>query len=270
MGAFFSIIIPVYNGAGKIPRALDSILRQSFGDLEVLVVDGGSKDDTVKVASAYGDPRIRITSGKDKGIYDAMNKGIDLAGGQWLYFMGADDELHDSGVLAAIAAAAGAGGRDVIYGDVRIIGATVWAKDGDRYDGPFDLKRLLQKNICHQSLFYRRSFIKERIGYYNIEYRICADWDFNLKCRANASFHYLDLLVANFYAGGESTQSQDDPKFSDEYVQNIITYFGVTPFDPMINDPGFIQFHKVCSLQKKENYLRYLTFKIRRRLSKSA
>ena len=86
-----SIINPTFNSAKTLSRCLDSVISQSFTDWEVLMMDGVSNDDTIKIASSYQDSRIRIYSEPDKGIYDAMNKGIDKAHGEWLYFIDSDD-----------------------------------------------------------------------------------------------------------------------------------------------------------------------------------
>ncbi|MDR2410857.1 MAG: glycosyltransferase, partial [Bacteroidales bacterium] len=83
-----SIIIPTYNSSKTINRCLDSILCQSYSNYEILVMDGLSSDNTLELVKAYNDRRIQIYSGKDNGIYDAMNKGIALAKGEWLYFSG--------------------------------------------------------------------------------------------------------------------------------------------------------------------------------------
>ena len=97
-----SIIIPTCNSAKTLSRCLDSVISQSFTDWEVLMKDGVSNDDTIIIASSYQDSRIRIYSEPDKGIYDAMNKGIDKAQGEWLYFLGSDDWLLNNCVLEEI------------------------------------------------------------------------------------------------------------------------------------------------------------------------
>ena len=112
-----SIIIPTFNSASVLPKALGSIVSQTFTDWEVLIMDGVSTDDTLKVAQSYDDSRIRIYSEPDKGIYDAMNKGIKKAQGEWLYFLGSDDWLLNATVLNQIFSN-DIEKYDVIYGDV--------------------------------------------------------------------------------------------------------------------------------------------------------
>src|SRR4249920_3431468 len=102
MNPFFSIIIPTYNSESSLNKTLDSILSQTFTDFEIILTDGVSKDDTIAIAESYNDSRLKIHSEPDKGVYDAMNKGMSLATGKWLYFIGSDDYLYNDEVLQTI------------------------------------------------------------------------------------------------------------------------------------------------------------------------
>ncbi len=194
----FSIIIPAIRVEADIAGCLESIRRQTCTDYEVLVMDGGSTDRTVELVSNQAGEfggRLFLRSEKDDGVYDAMNKGIRLARGEWLYFLGADDVLHDPQVLEKVAAfIVSQPGSHLVYGDV------ILRSSSRRYDGPFDLaKLLLEKNICHQAIFYRRT-VFEKIGNYNLRYRIWADWDLNLRCFQHPAFinRHLDFVVADY------------------------------------------------------------------------
>jgi hypothetical protein len=123
----------------------------------------------------------------------------------------------------------------------------------------------LNKNICHQSIFYRAEFVKKEIGRYNINYRLCADWDFNLRCFAKTDFLYTNLIIVKFYAGGESTGNNVDEGFSRDFAANILKYFKISPFDPLVNNVDFFRFHEVLMIQKEENYLKYLIGKVKRK-----
>jgi glycosyltransferase involved in cell wall biosynthesis len=225
---FFSIIIPTLNTEKTLKDCLNSIVFQTFHDYEIFLIDGSSKDSTIDIIKEYSlkYPNIRWVSEKDKGIYDAMNQGIVLSRGKWMFFLGADDVLNDNSVLENIYVA-DSGSQNVIYGNARITGDTLWAKDGEIYDGKFDLKKLLTKNICHQAIFYKTSFIKKTIGFYNTRYPICSDWDFNLRCWAVTRMHYKDIIVTNFYGGGATTKSNIDDNFSREFIANVLKYFTV-------------------------------------------
>jgi glycosyltransferase involved in cell wall biosynthesis len=189
------------------------------------VIDGLSSDDTLGVVSGFNDQRIKVFSEKDKGIYDAMNKGIRKAQGKWIYFLGSDDVLMGNEVLATVAKACVNNTSTAVYGNVLIDGDALWAKDGDIYDGMFDLKKLLVKNICHQAIFYNRDIIEKKGISFDLTYPICADWDFNLHCWAAGSFTYFPVTIARFNAGGASTQKVIADNFGSDIIQKVIDYF---------------------------------------------
>jgi glycosyltransferase involved in cell wall biosynthesis len=227
--AMLSIIIPTFNSSLTLPIAIKSILKQSFGDFEIFVIDGLSNDNTLEIAKSFNDDRIKIFSEEDNGIYDAMNKGLSKAGGEWVYFLGSDDELFNADVLADVSQFVSTHDCDFVYGNSVIVGNASWAKHGTIYDGPFDLKKLLIKNICHQSVFYRMDLIKSRNIRFNINYPVCSDWDFNLKCWSISEFTYIDLTIARFNAGGISTKPTDD-SFKNERVAKFIDYFKIKSY----------------------------------------
>jgi glycosyltransferase involved in cell wall biosynthesis len=266
---FFSIILPTYNSGSTLKVALDSILSQSFRDLELVIIDGLSTDNTAQIVNDYAvsDQRIKFLSSADEGIYDAMNKGIQLAISQWIYFIGSDDTLHDKDVLKAVFAFINQhSNAKVFYGSVVISGNTNWAHDGEVYDGLFDIQKLTTKNISHQSLFYNTDFIKKEIGLYNKKYTLCADWDFNLRCWSRTEFIYMDLKVAYFNAGGESTKYTKDADFIKDLVPNILSYFNISPFDDLVNHPKFPQSGKLMEMQKKKNYFHYVFDRIKKKM----
>ena len=234
MAPFFSIIVPTLNSEATISACLSNVLEQTFGDIEVVVTDGLSTDATEEIVAerARADPRVRWDSARDEGIYDAMNRGMSLARGQWLYFMGSDDVLAEPNTLARVASQARARDR-VMYGSVRMEGDAPWAADGSIYDGRFSVRKLMTKNICHQAMFYRRDFLDSEVGGYSIGYKTCADWDLNLRCRAKTPFHYLRMVVAVFRAGGQSTTAPFDAALGDGFVDRTLGYFHMSPFHPV-------------------------------------
>ena len=197
---FFSIIIPTFNSEKTLQGALDSIFCQRFNDLEIIIVDGLSRDKTSTLIKENfrKDKRIRFVSESDKGIYDAMNKGIDMANGQWLYFLGSDDCFSDENVLQAVADSVQDCKCDFFYGDVMM--------NGVRYDGQFTFEKLLTKNISHQAIFFSKQLFL-RIGKYNIRYELHADWEYNIRyfLQPGDKIKYKDILIANFGEGGVSS-----------------------------------------------------------------
>jgi glycosyltransferase involved in cell wall biosynthesis len=220
---FFSIIIPTFNSSKTLADALDSITKQAFVDFEILIIDGISTDNTVEIANAINDSRIKVYAEKDKGIYDAMNKGIKYASGKWLYFLGSDDELFNSSVLETVYTNAKNIKNGIIYGNVLIKGDAGWASDGQLYNGRFLLADLLNINICHQSIFYNKKAL-DQLGDYNIHYSICADYDLTLRCAAKYQLHFIPLTIATFNGGGASVIAEDI-YFGNEKWVNIISYF---------------------------------------------
>jgi glycosyltransferase involved in cell wall biosynthesis len=199
-----TIITPTRNAAITLERCLNSVATQRFGNWEHWIVDSVSTDKTTKIAelAAETDARVKVISEPDKGIYDAMNKAIRLARGEWIYFLGADDELFDADVLSTMLDQA-INDCDFLYGNVLLI------PNQTLYDGPFDLVKLLSKNICHQAIFYRRD-IFERMGGFDLRFPVFADWAFNLKCMLDPTTrsHHVETVVARFQVGGSSSKGK--------------------------------------------------------------
>ena len=208
---FFSIIIPTFNSEKTLQSTLNSILEQVFTDLEIIIIDGMSGDATVALIEENfrKDRRIRYVSEADHGIYDAMNKGIDMAKGQWIYFLGSDDYLSGKNVLQVVNDSLKDCKCDFFYGQVLMKGV--------KYDGPLSLEKLLVKNISHQAIFYRRQ-IFEKNGKYNLRYKFHADWEFNIRyfLKVEEDVQYEDILIANFGAGGVS--AEHDVLFLQEFL----------------------------------------------------
>ena len=211
-----SIIIPTCNSAKTLGRCLDSVITQSFTDWEVLIMDAVSEDSTLAIAEKYNDSRIRVFSEPDKGIYDAMNKGIDKSIGEWLYFLGSDDYLFNSHSL-----------KDVFKNDIEKYDVVYGDVEGAYYDirqnGVWTWKNL-NYNRIHQAVFYKKS-IFTKLGYYNPIYRVAADHDLNLKWRLNPSIcsKYLPIIIAHFSGGGASS-TYFDKVWEKDYELNILRY----------------------------------------------
>jgi glycosyltransferase involved in cell wall biosynthesis len=204
-----SVITPTFNSGAKIAATVASVLSQGKGLYEFLVIDGGSTDGTLAHLRAQG-PALRYVSEPDDGIYDAMNKGIRLSSGKFLYFLGAGDRLLP-GVLQAVAAeisklpCQGQTSRPtLLYGTVEFSG------NSRPYDGRFNRFKLLGDNICHQAIFYQRS-VFARLGFYNTKYQSLADWEFNIRCFNDRGIHkrYIPLRIANYEGGGKSATAPD-------------------------------------------------------------
>ncbi|MGV3766107.1 MAG: glycosyltransferase family 2 protein [Chitinophagaceae bacterium] len=194
-----TVVIPTWNAQSVLDTAIQSVLLQDFLDWEMVIVDGASSDDTVNIIRKYiaEDNRISFISEKDEGVYDAMNKGIKLAKGAWIYFLGSDDKLFSEKALSDVSLKLQSASGWMVYGNVRM------GDDVKNYDGPFDFGKLLTKNIPHQATFYNKK-IFDKYGYYELRYRQHADWAFNIKCFRHVEPLYIDVLVGVFGLGGIS------------------------------------------------------------------
>lgn len=205
-----SIIIATYNVAGSLPKSLDSILAQNYPSIELIIIDGNSKDKTLDIIKQYEDRISYWCSEPDEGVYDALNKGIKIAKGEWLYFLGAGDELAGTNILSQLFPVNHS--TRFLYGNVCNISR------GKRiFDGLFTRTRLCRKNICHQAVFYHRDLFTE-LGLFDTQYPLLADWAFNIQCfgHPETNPHFIDLVVANYLGGGVS-----DKRYDYKFYQNL-------------------------------------------------
>ena len=214
-----SIILPTFNCEKVIQRCLESIVSQVFQDWELLVIDGVSTDGTLGIVRQYSsqDARIQVFSEPDKGIYDAMNKGIDKSHGRWLYFIGSDDYLYDTHSLEGIFSN-NVEEYDVVYG-------TVNAPHWDECDkGEWKKGNYYWHNRCHQAIFYKRSFFGKRVRY-KTRYKVLADCEMNLRWYLSPKYSskYYPVVVANFTDGGYSSYTID-PVYQKEKPGLVLKY----------------------------------------------
>lgn len=227
-----SIVIPTQNSASSLSLALETIKNQTFKNIEVLIIDGASSDYTLEIADSYkSDFRFyTLVSEPDKGIYDAMNKGVKLAKGEWLYFMGCDDSLYTPGTLEEIFSLPKIRNYDVIYGNVNS------SRFEGPYDGEFSYSKLAVKNICHQSIILRKSIFK-KTGKFDLRYKALADWDHNIKWfySSGISRIYIDKIIANYADGGFSSLFIDKKFHEVKDLKILKTGFNKLPKNVLID-----------------------------------
>lgn len=198
-----SIVIATFNAAEVLPKALASILNQSFQDWECIIVDGASKDGTLDIIKEYvkKDIRIRYISEPDKGIYDAFNKGWKMAKGEWIYYLGADDILLENAFDEIFKKVTFPSGIDIIYGNV------IYKTKGGFLNkkSTKDTKVIRRHMLCsHQAIIMKKSLMEEMNGFY-LKYAISADFDLIQRCFLQGRiFKYLDVNIAIFDCGGIS------------------------------------------------------------------
>lgn len=203
-----SVVTVAYNAAATIRWTVDSFLAQSWTDAELLLIDGASTDGTVAIVERYCDPRIRIVSEPDGGLYDAMNKGLRLFRGDAVGFLNADDRYHDAHVLTAIAEALGE--HDAVTGDLDFVADHASRRVVRSWRGkPFRPGAFRKGWMPAHPTFYIRRALAERTGAFDTRYRIAADYDYMLRALEGAGrpvrAAHLDRVLVDMMAGGAST-----------------------------------------------------------------
>lgn len=225
-----SIITVTYNASSVMQRTLDSVSHQTFQDIEHLIIDGASKDDTVRMAEAYKDQcpySVIIQSEPDHGLYDAMNKGLRMATGDYLVFLNAGDTLHADDTLQTVVntillpspreglevARQGESRAAILYGDTAIVDGEGRFLHLRRLRPP---KQLTWKSfrqgmlVCHQSFYVRTDIARQQE--YDLQYRHSADVDWCIRVMKQAEQMGLALVntnavLADFMEGGNTTQN---------------------------------------------------------------
>ena len=208
MSMKISVITVCYNSAKTIGHTLRSVREQTHGDIEHIIVDGGSKDNTLEVVKAEGPHVAKVVSEKDNGIYDAMNKGIQMATGDVVAFLNADDFYKDADVLARVARVMQAEHLDALYGDVEFFRPGQQDTVARRYNsGRFTADRLGWGWMpAHPALFVRRALF-ERYGAFRTDYRIAGDFEFVARVFQHADLRHRHLpeVLVRMQMGGIST-----------------------------------------------------------------
>ena len=225
----FSIITITYNAEAFLPRTVESVLSQHYRDIEHIIIDGASTDSTISVSQDYmqrsyaaqNGHEVRIVSEPDNGLYDAMNKGLRQASGDYICFLNAGDFFPNANVLDTIVSRSLTGKSRqqlpaVIYGDTDIVD-----NDGNflrhrRLAPPRNLTwRSFRKGmlVCHQA-FYARLDIARTVPY-DTRYRYSADVDWCIRVmkeaeRMGAGLAYVDSVVVNYTQEGQTTKHHRD------------------------------------------------------------
>lgn len=224
-GVRFSIITVCYNAEAGIRETVESVLSQTWGEWEYIVVDGASTDATVEILRQYAEREDRMTwySEPDSGIFHAMNKGIRYASGEYLIFLNAGDSFHSEGVLDAAAALAAKTRADILVGDVAFKGEHglnehIYAVGSELYD---NLKR--GNCVCHQVIFASKACLE---GGFDEKFRICADYDWLCRqVQGGKNIAKLNTVVTDYDVHGVTSQARYQRIHWDEYFEIIGRYF---------------------------------------------
>jgi glycosyltransferase involved in cell wall biosynthesis len=204
-----TIITACYNSAQTIASSLHSVASQTYPDIEHIVVDGGSTDGTLQIVSREGAGISKVIYGPDRGIYDALNKGIRESTGDIVGFLHSDDFYTASDVLQTVVAAMTADSLAAVYGDVAFIRAT----DPDRVVRLYSSRKFRPSRIgwgwmpAHPTLFVTRRLFHD-YGLFKTDYAIAADFEFVARVFAKPNFRYayLPKVLVTMRMGGASTK----------------------------------------------------------------
>lgn len=204
----FSIITVTYNAEKVLEDTIQSVISQTYHQIEYIIVDGASKDRTLAIIDKYR-PRIHtVISQPDKGLYDAMNKGIALATGDYLCFLNAGDCFHEDDTLQQMAHSINGNELpDILYGETAIVNAKRHFQHMRRLSAPETLtwKSFRQGMlVCHQAFFAKRTLAEP----YNLHYRFSADFDWCVRIMKKArTLHNTRLTIIDYLEEGLTTQN---------------------------------------------------------------
>lgn len=221
MQPLISIIIVTYNAANYLQNAIDSVVNQTYKNIELIIIDGQSTDETVEIINKNKNKITFWKSEKDNGIYDAMNKAIKYCKGDFYLFLGADDILYNTlhEIVPSI------NNLNCLY-----YGNVYFEKDRTIYDGPFNTKKIVVQNICHQAILYPKIVFKKY--QYQLKYKIRADHYLNLQCFVDKEieFNYINKTLAQFSEGGASSLVIDH-EFNKDRLPFIKQHFNFTIYN---------------------------------------
>ena len=206
-----SIVTVVYNAAETLDLTMSSVLNQTYKNIEYIIIDGGSTDGSLEIIKKYESRLSSFISEQDDGIYNAMNKGIDLANGDWIYFLGADDILFSPLIIQELV---------VKFKDLDgIYYGNAYLRNAHRmYNGQINKWSIALGNISHQAIFYPKSRFKNKK--YDESYKLLADHIYNIELYKDYSnsFIYIPTIVAIYNDLGRSSINIDL-----KYEKNIIS-----------------------------------------------
>ena len=230
-----SIITIAYNNSETISETVESVLKQSYNNIEYIIIDGQSIDNTVEIIKSYGDRISKYISEKDNGIYDAMNKGVTLAKGDIIGFINADDKLNSNDCVSEIVKVFQIQNADVVYGDKIYTEANNPDKVVRYWKSGEYNKNNFKKGWMppHLSTYIRREFY-EKYGKFRTDFKIAADYElmFRFMYKYNAKSKYLPKIIARMRAGGISNKSLKNILISNYEVYKSwrVNGFGISPF----------------------------------------
>lgn len=214
-----SIVTPVYNGEKKIANCIESVQSQDYADIEHIIIDGGSTDNTLNIIKSYG---VKYISEKDAGVYDAFNKGVSLSSGEVVHILNSDDVYRDCNRVSLVIREMAVNDLDVCHGYVELSSSDrqyvkIIGKDVSKLD-------LLKKmRVAHPSTFVRRE-VYSKYGGFSVGFKVAADHEFLLRIWSNVNVGFVPEIIVNMSVGGIST-SQYKKSYAESFAASLINGF---------------------------------------------
>ena len=226
MMPLFSVLVVCLNPGDKLKKTMESILRQSFTDYEIIIKDGLSEDGSLSYVKSLQDERIRVIEQKDTGIYDAMNQAAEAACGRYVYFLNCGDWFYENTVLEKMAAwiEEQPSATGIYYGNIyeRVTGQVVYSNPQIDAFGCY-------RNVpCHQACFYDRQLLLKHP--FETAYRVRADYEQFLWCffakeiSGKVEFNYREILIADYEGGGFSESKENKKRSAAEHREITSRY----------------------------------------------
>jgi len=204
-----SVITICYNRSKTIEQSIDSVLNQDYPNIEYIIIDGNSNDGTKEIISAYGNRITKYVSEKDKGMYDAINKGLQLATGDVIGLMHSDDTFYDNQVVSKIVKSFQQQSEiDGLYANgIYTTNDKEERLVRNRIGGAFDFKKIKKGWLPLHPTVYLKKACFEKYGLYNLDFKIASDTEFLLRYlyKHKIKMHYLNSYVVKMKMGGLST-----------------------------------------------------------------
>ena len=254
----YSIITINYNNKEGLEHTIQSVIVQTFKDFEYIIIDGDSTDGSIDVIKRYADHINYWVSEKDKGVYNAMNKGIAKAKGDYMVFMNSGDCFHSADVLDAFKDVQ----EDIVCGNVFKGDSTI---PSGHHKSTISLVDLMRGSLPHQAMFIKRELMKKHP--YDESYKILSDWKFCIQALVfdNCTFRNSDVIVADYDTSGISTNSNGllakERKFilQEMFPPRVIKdYQRLTPVDDELLDLSVLLTQTVGARRLAKRFIKLL------------
>lgn len=197
-----SVVTVTYNASATLEKTMQSVFHQNYPYIEYIIIDGASTDGTVNIISKYAEKLSYWLSEQDKGIYDAMNKALEVATGDFLIFMGADDLFYTNDVIKNVVS-------QITDLDAVYYGSVLFKGRGTKHWGQFNKIKWAVTNVSHQAIFYPKMVYTTHS--YDTQYRIYADYAYNLNLlEEKVRFKYVDAIITLYNMTGMSANTHDE------------------------------------------------------------